>query len=181
MRTTTVITTSCITRGDGIMCIKKISSSEGPTWQYSLYSQRCAGGHFLCLSGPHSVSAPFLINQDMYPLMHRDEQSAWQAGSYSFLTPASTEWCNRTAGPYSFSSFSCCLPISPVFLFLSVLLCTIPPFIILTPLFIPLLSWLLFTRSLVHPDNLALSQRPVFPCLHYTQLLPSINYLPTPL
>lgn len=66
-----------------------------------LYSQRYTGSHFLWLSSPHSESAPSLINRDTYPLMHRDEQSGWQAGSYSFLTSAHTV-IHRTAGPLPF-------------------------------------------------------------------------------
>lgn len=31
--------------------------------------------------------------------MHRDEQSVWQAGSYSFLTSASTDWYKQNSRP----------------------------------------------------------------------------------
>lgn len=31
--------------------------------------------------------------------MHRDEQSVWQAGSYSFLTPASADWYKQNSRP----------------------------------------------------------------------------------
>lgn len=91
--------------------------------------------------------------------MHRDEQSAWQAGSYSFLTPDSAEWCNRTAGPLPFLLPCFALPLS--FLFpspfspqLSFYLPSIPfPTHSLSSLFpflsqSPLLSLLLFTCSL---------------------------------
>lgn len=95
---------SCSKGDDGIICIQ---SNHDRLKKPNLavqhkYSQRCTGSHFLWLSSPHSESAPSLINRDAYPLMHRDEQSAWQAGSYSFLTPASAECYNRTAGPLPF-------------------------------------------------------------------------------
>lgn len=156
-------------------------------WQCCLYSQSCTGSHFLWLSGPHSESAPSLINRDAYPLMHRDEQSAWQAGSYSFLTPASAEWCNRTAGPLPFllpcfplrlsQSPPCTLPRSlllPCLLFLTHSLSSLFSFLSLPPS--PLYFYLLAPSLSPSPF-----QRAMFPCLHYTQLLPSINYLPTPL
>lgn len=142
------------------------TGSENPTWQcFFLYSQRCTGSHFLWLSGPHSKSAPSLTNQDAYPLMHRDEQSAWQAGSYSSLTLASKEWCNRTAPPshfpscFSFSQ-SPLLCIYPCSLLPSLLLsCTL---IILFPLFSPLLSLLLFT--VCFSFTLSISPLPRGPC-----------------
>lgn len=69
--------------------------------------------------------------------MHRDEQSAWQAGSYSFLTPASAEWCNRKAGPLSSSS-----PASPS---LSPL-CTLPRSLLMS-IFLPSLLFLAHSLS----------------------------------
>lgn len=124
-----------------------ITTEECPNCQRCLYSQWCTCSHFLWLSGPHSESAPFLINQDVYPLMHRDEQSAWQAGSYSFLTPAHTAWCNGTAAPSLFLlfllpslqacslySFSHSLPISlPSLLIFAHCLSSLFPFLSLTP------------------------------------------------
>lgn len=137
-------------------------------------------------SAPQSESTPSLINQDAYPLMHRDEQSAWQAGSYSFLTPANGEWCNRTAGPLPFpsltvSSHLCTLPLTllPGLLFLAHSLSSLFSFLSLSSLshFCSPIHWL----PLFHPLDISPTQRPMFPCLHYTQLLPSINYMPTPL
>lgn len=128
-----------------------------------------------------SVSVPFLINQDAHSLMHRDEQSAWQAGSYSSLTPASVEWCNRTAGllpflPLLIPSFPISSP-SPhhffSFAYFVHYILSLSPFLSLPPFYHS--PALLFFLSVS-----LFTQRPMFLCLHYTQLLPSINYLPTP-
>lgn len=139
-----------------------ITTEECPNCQRCLYSQWCTCSHFLWLSGPHSESAPFLINQDVYPLMHRDEQSAWQAGSYSFLTPAHTAWCNGTAAPSLFLlfllpslqacslySFSHSLPISlPSLLIFAHCLSSLFPFLSLTPPQLQFTSFLSFSLSI---------------------------------
>lgn len=124
-----------------------------PNLAVLLYSQRYTGSHFLWLSGPHSVSVPFLINQDRHSLMHRDEQSAWQAGSYSSLTPASAEWCNRTAGLLPFLLLLIPFPhfLPSPHLFSLCLFHTLHPFIIPIYFFTSILSLLPFTRALVLP------------------------------
>lgn len=117
--------------------------------------------------------------------MHRDEQSVWQAGSYSFLTPASTDWYKQNSRPppsppppmlpsfpsllsVSFSALSLSLPCC---LFLAHSPCSLSP----PP---PSLSVYSYSPSLFLPISPPFFQRPVFLYLHYTQLLPSINYLP---
>lgn len=144
-----------------------ITGSERPTWQWCLYSQRCRGSHFMWLSGPHSDSAPSLINQDAYPLMHRDEQSVWQAGSYSFLTPASAEWCYRTAGPLPFLSLPC-FPLSK-----SPLLCV--PFLTLSSSLI--CSSLLFSAH-SHSSLFSFLSLPPHPFLYSYSLAPSLSFPP---
>ena len=126
--------------------------------------------------------------------MHRDERSAWQAGSYSFLTPACAEWCNTTAGPPP--SLSSC-PSSPASLSQSPL-CTLPHRLLISlsprppiyrtlPLFIIpfpvsppppplLLSLLLFTGSLSFSLSISLQPRgPCFlACITHNYFHPSI-------
>lgn len=93
--------------------------------------------------------------------MHRDEQSAWQAGSYSSLTPASVEWCNTTAGPLPFLPLLIpSFPISSPFphLFHSFFLCllqALPLFIMLVSLFISVLWPLPFSSALVLPLSIS--------------------------
>lgn len=84
--------------------------------QPALYFQRYISRRFLWLNSPRNISALSLLNQDIYPPMHRDEQTVWQAGSYSFLTPASTEEKNSSPHLSSISpylvSFLCPLSFS---------------------------------------------------------------------
>lgn len=100
--------------------------------------------------------------------MNRDEQSAWQAGKYSFLTPTSTEWCNRTTTPVPFSSPYAVL-IPPSF-----------PNLTFFPLFF---SYQISTYSdftiTIHRYP-SYSQKIIFSETHFsTHLLSFVIYLPT--
>lgn len=184
--------TSCSKWNNGIICIRsnyRCLKAETGTDAYipDMHS------HFLWLNSPHSGLAPSLINQDAYSLVQWDEQSAWQAGSYSFLTPASTEWCNRTRGPLPFLLllFFLCFPLPYIYSPFCALSCFLFPPSLLFPAQSPSPSTtpsshthahlysLALSRSLPVSLSLSLFQSPLFPNLHYTQLRPSIIHLLT--
>lgn len=119
--------------------------------------------HFLWLNSPHSGSAPSLINQDAYSLVQWDEQSAWQAGSYSFLTPASTEWCNRTAGSLPFLLFFLCFPLPYIY----------SPFLALSCFLFP--PSLLFPAQSPSPSTTPSSHTHLHTYIHWRCLTPSLS------
>lgn len=114
--------------------------------------------------------------------MHRDEQSGWQAGSYSFLTSAHTV-IHRTAGPLPFLllllhhlplSLSTLFSVSFLALFLPSLLFVAHSLSTLVPPLPPSLD----SYSLAHPFSLPislLSRGPCFlTCITHNYFHPSI-------
>lgn len=97
--------------------------------------------------------------------MHRDEQSAWQAGSYSFLTPPSTE-AKEQPPPIFHLSLSSLLSMSSLLL----------PRLLLLLLPLSLIPPLLFTASLSLPLPVSLLYRGpcFFTCITHNYFHPSI-------
>lgn len=117
------------------------------------------------LSGPHTERPPSFINWDAYPLMHRYEQSARQAGSCSSLTLAIADWCIPHLLPIS--SLPCSTPLPSLLLWLDS--CPWVPSVLLSPSQRRTFSCLQCTHTC------ALTHRHA--CAHTHALLP-INYLP---